>query len=252
MSCQIYYCIDINGWYIDKMDEVNRDRPTFTDEKYAVDYFIININKFLKDQKEMTLAYGQKHWSEEDYCVLEITDCIYHINKNGVVSKRMKNMFTTDDIKAGYLLEINDGRCYIVNYNERNILGIGRKIDSSDNEGYCDLMNFDTNLCNNWRKIKINKIYGRTFNGNLDYASPEGRKLLWSREDYKVGDKFIIDRISVTHVNKNGYRKDIDYKNVESTITNICNYNGINKYSLCFDGNLIFVEKEYFDKLQKI
>jgi len=161
-------------------------------------------------------------------------------------------MFTTDDIKAGYVLEMDNGRYYIVNYNNRNILGIANKDDSLENEGFCDLMNFDKDLYCKWRKIKINKVYDRTFNGCLDDASSRNRKLLWCREDYKVGDKFIINRISVTHVNTNGYRKDIDYKNVESIITNICNYNDTNKYSLCFDDNLIFVEKEYFDKLQKV
>jgi len=91
MSYQIYYCIDINGWYIDKDDGEKRNRPTFADEKYAVDYFIININKFLQDQKEMTLAYGQKRWSELEYCVLETRNNIYWIdNIKGMIRKRFK------------------------------------------------------------------------------------------------------------------------------------------------------------------
>jgi len=90
MSYQIYYCVDINAWYVDKNDGVERNRPTFSNEKYAVDYFIINIDKFLQDQKETTLAYGQKRWSELDYCILEIQNAIYRISVNGIVSKRMK------------------------------------------------------------------------------------------------------------------------------------------------------------------
>lgn len=93
-------------------------------------------------------------------------------------------MYKIDDIKAGYLLEMDNGEYYTVNYNNRNILGIGNK-NNSLREIYCDLMNFDDNLYCDWRKIKINKIYGRTFNGYLDFASPKDRKLLWDRKEYK-------------------------------------------------------------------
>ena len=157
-------------------------------------------------------------------------------------------MFNINNIKAGYLLEMDDGKYYTVNYNNRNILGIGNKNDSLK-ETYCDLMNFDNNLYCDWRKIKINKIYGRTFNGYLESVSPEGRKLLWNREKYKIGDIFIINEIMVQHTVGN-YIKKINYNNVEATITNIYDCGKYNLYHLHFDNNGIIVKKEYLKKLQ--
>lgn len=155
-------------------------------------------------------------------------------------------MFKIDDIKAGYLLEMDNGKYYIVNYNERNLLGIGGE------NTYCDLMNFDDNLYCDWRKIKINKIYGRTFNGHLDLVDPKDRKLLWNRiEEYKVGDKFIIDKILVMQTNGNCI-KQTNYKNVEATITNIYNYEDFILYDLYFDNNKITIHQSYLDKLQRI
>lgn len=158
-------------------------------------------------------------------------------------------MFTIDDIKAGYLLEMDNGKYYIVNYNNRNYLGIGSK------DCYCDLMNFDDNLYCEWRNIKINKIYGRTYNGFLDLASPEERNLLWAREEkYKIGDNFIITEISVTETRANSScLKETNYKNVEATITHIYEHKGIKVYNLNFDGNTMMVIGEgNLDKYEKI
>jgi hypothetical protein len=159
-------------------------------------------------------------------------------------------MYNIDDIKAGYLLEMDDGKYYTVNYNNRDILAIGNKNDSLK-ETYCDLMNFDDNLYCEWRKIKINKIYGRTFNGYLDFASPEDRKLLWDREEYEIGDIFIINKIKVQHI-IGDYIKEINYNNVKAVITNIYDYNGFKLYHLNFDNNIIIVNRGYMEKLQKI
>lgn len=169
-------------------------------------------------------------------------------------------MFTIDDIKAGYLLEMDNGKYYTVNYNNRNYLGIGNGINNKnylpENETYCDLMNFDDNLYCDWRKIKINKIYGRISNGFLDLNSPKGRDLLWDRfkdtEEYKVGDKFIINKITVQEINRNNYIKKIDYENIEARIVNIYNNQNDKLYVLYFDNNTIFVNKNYFINLKRI
>ena len=89
---QIYYCIDINGWYIDKDDGVIRpDRDPFKNEINAINFFLKYIDCFLQNQKEMTLKYGQKRWSELNYCVLETTNFIYHVNADGTYLCRVKS-----------------------------------------------------------------------------------------------------------------------------------------------------------------
>lgn len=103
--------------------------------------------------------------------------------------KKESNMFKREDIKAGYMLECDNGMIGIVNYNNRDMLGVC----FWDNI-YLDMMNFDDNLYSKWRDIKINKIYGRTANGFLHKYSKENRELLWNRnsnviEIYVNGNK---------------------------------------------------------------
>jgi len=71
------------------------------------------------------------------------------------------------------------------------------------------------------------------------------------KDDYLVGDKFIINSI-VFNSNEGRYLKKTEYTNVESKIIACYNLDGIKYYALQFDGNTIFVSKNYIDGLEKL
>jgi len=160
--------------------------------------------------------------------------------------------FEEDDIKAGYLLELDDGRLCLVNYNNRDLLGACTKDGM-----FLDICNFDENLYSDWRKVKVNKIYGRTFNGTINTYSTSDRNLLWERNEYEIGDRFIIDHIGVNE-NIDNCIKHTEYQNVKAAITHIYNYSideinekDVTIYHLCFDGHSIMVKKDYLDKCKR-
>lgn len=155
-------------------------------------------------------------------------------------------MFNKNDIKAGYVVKLSNGEYCTVNVNNRNQNGI-RSIHGL----YCDIMNFDENLYCEWRDLYIDEIYGRTANGFLNNDSPKERKLLWSRDAYRVGDKFVIPHISVQS-NVGDCIKKTEYENVEGTITETENVYGNAMYILSFDNHTIIVGKEYLDDCKKI
>ena len=83
-------------------------------------------------------------------------------------------MFRVEDIKAGYLLEMEDGDLCTVQYGKEDKLGIS----SEKNWWYVDC--FDENLT--FKDSEIMKIYGRTDNFGLCRRETTGRKLLWKRK----------------------------------------------------------------------
>lgn len=155
-------------------------------------------------------------------------------------------MFRKDDIKAGYLVKLSNGKYCIVNVNERNQNGI-----CVDLNMYCDIFNFDENLYCDWRNVYIDEIYGRVANGFLNDNSPQKRKLLWARDTYRVGDKFVISNISVQS-NTGDYVKKTEYKSVKGTITETETVYGNAMYILSFDNHTIIVGKEYLDDCKKV
>lgn len=70
------------------------------------------------------------------------------------------------------------------------------------------------------------------------------------KDDYSVGDKFIINSIVF---NSNGrYLKKTEYTNVEAEIKNTYTLDNDTFYILCFDNNSMYVKKDYIDKLERI
>lgn len=91
--------------------------------------------------------------------------------------------FPVDEIKDGYLLEIEeDGKTYyaITAHNDDGKLGWC----SEDSKDYCYVHRFTETLVHRSNEdIKIRKIYGRAANRYLFDFSPEPRELLWERKD---------------------------------------------------------------------
>ena len=91
--------------------------------------------------------------------------------------------FPVDEIKDGYLLEIEeDGKTYyaITAHNEDGKLGWC----SEGSEYYCYVHRFTETLVHRIKEdLKIRKIYGRTMNRFLFDFSPDHRELLWERKD---------------------------------------------------------------------
>lgn len=71
------------------------------------------------------------------------------------------------------------------------------------------------------------------------------------KDDYLVGDKFIIPYIEILN-NSNNYSKEIKYTNVEAEIKNTYTLDNDTFYILCFDNNSMYVKKDYIDKLERI
>lgn len=99
--------------------------------------------------------------------------------------KRKHDMkfFPVDEIKDGYLLEIEeDGKTYyaITAHNDDGELGWC----SEDNEDYGYIHGFTETLVHRRNEdSKIRKIYGRAANRDLFDFSPAHRELLWERKD---------------------------------------------------------------------
>lgn len=71
------------------------------------------------------------------------------------------------------------------------------------------------------------------------------------KDDYKLGDKFLIPyTVVLESIPNNRYTKRIEYHNVEATITDICWRNEY--FVLSFDGNTKIVPKDYLDGLKRI
>lgn len=91
--------------------------------------------------------------------------------------------FPVDEIKDGYLLEIEeDGKTYyaITAHNDDGELGWCSK----GSKDYCYVYRFTETLVHRSSEhIKIRKIYGRASNRFLFNFSPEHRELLWERKD---------------------------------------------------------------------
>lgn len=83
MKYQIYYCVDVNLWYIDKDDGEERlSHNPFDTENDAVNFFLQYSDCFLKDQKECLNDYGQHSTAREDVCWLESRYFAYKINRD--------------------------------------------------------------------------------------------------------------------------------------------------------------------------
>lgn len=71
------------------------------------------------------------------------------------------------------------------------------------------------------------------------------------KENYCIGDKFIIPHIKVVDSQGN-YFKEITYTNVESKLVKIFEINKSPRYVLDFDNNIIVVTKDCVDGLKII
>lgn len=84
---RIYYCIDINLWYIDKDDGFIRTTQTpqeiFDFENDAVNFFLRLHDSFLDAQKYMLINAGQKSTASETKCYLQTSNLFYTIEQNG-------------------------------------------------------------------------------------------------------------------------------------------------------------------------
>lgn len=83
MKYQIYYCIDINSWYIDLDDGLVRpDLDLFNTVSDTIDFFLQHSNCFLNSQKECLNDAGQYSAAKENVCWLETYYFIYKVNQD--------------------------------------------------------------------------------------------------------------------------------------------------------------------------
>ena len=100
-------------------------------------------------------------------------------------------MFKVEDIKAGYLLEMEDGDLCTVQYNDRDELAISSEMH------WFHLDLFGKNLT--YASNKIMKIYGRTNNLGLCRREIVDRKLLWERKEMTISEA--EEKFGITIIN---------------------------------------------------
>lgn len=119
---------------------------------------------------------------KSDRCGWFKSNELKHLKEEKKEEHDMK-FFPVDEIKDGYLLEIEeDGKTYyaITAHNEDGKLGWCSK----GNKDYCYVYRFTEALVHRSKEgLKIRKIYGRTMNKFLFDFSPNNRELLWERKD---------------------------------------------------------------------
>lgn len=71
------------------------------------------------------------------------------------------------------------------------------------------------------------------------------------KEDYCIGNKFILPKVTVIKAQTDNYQKEIIYTNVKAEIIDIQNLD-VTYYMLKFDDSTMIVKREYLDKLEKI
>ena len=104
----------------------------------------------------------------------------------------MVNMFKLSDIKAGYLLVVEDGGKHYnmtVVPNKNDALGCCCPAESQ----WFPLGCFNENL--EYLGARIMSVYGRTFNAGLLSNQTSGRTLLWKRPLVRLTYKEIEERL---------------------------------------------------------
>ena len=71
------------------------------------------------------------------------------------------------------------------------------------------------------------------------------------KNDYYIGDKFILPKVTIIKAQTNNYQKEVTYTNVEAEIIDIQKLD-FTYYMLKFDDNTMIVKWEYINKLEKI
>lgn len=89
-------------------------------------------------------------------------------------------MFKKEDIKAGYLLEFQNGKLAIVTYNDRDELCY-----SSENK-WGNIEDLTGELKQFEDGPRVVAIYGRTYNACAYALKKQGRMLLWKCEEPKT------------------------------------------------------------------
>jgi hypothetical protein len=71
------------------------------------------------------------------------------------------------------------------------------------------------------------------------------------KDDYCVGDKFILPKVTIIKAQNDDYQKETIYTNVRAEIMDIQDF-GVKYYMIKFDDASMIVKQDYLDKLKKI
>ena len=102
----------------------------------------------------------------------------------------MENKFTKEDIRVGYLVEIESGE-----YRELFVVTMWEeKIIFTNGDVWHRWSSFDENLCS--KHAKITKVFGwTTYAEQMWYNSADGRPLIWERKEPVKITKKEIEKI---------------------------------------------------------